>query len=134
MSTPDARGRILVAAPDPKDPTRTAVQQTRDAEAAGHDQTKGWAVGRYLHPTEGPTFSSEGYQRNASGPLADRFRNLIPDVDSLDDLDPSKVKESWRLDRDRIIAHFGFNEAQKKEADDALAKQEKAAEAYFKDP
>jgi uncharacterized membrane protein YphA (DoxX/SURF4 family) len=134
MSSPDATGRIMVSAPDPKDPAKTDVQQTREAEAAGHDQTKGWIFGRYLHPTDGPTFSSEGYQRNASGPLADRFRNLIPDVDSREDLDLDKVKESWRLDRDRIVAHFGFNDAQKKAADEALAKQDKAAQDYFEDP
>jgi uncharacterized membrane protein YphA (DoxX/SURF4 family) len=134
MSSPDATGQIMVSAPDPKDPAKSDVQRTRDAEAAGHDQTKGWIFGRYLHPTDGPTFSSEGYQRNASGPLADRFRNLIPDVDSRDDLDLEKVKEPWRLDRDRIIAHFGFTADQKKAADEALAKQDKVAQDYFEDP
>lgn len=134
MSTPEGRGRIMVAAADPKDPTKTAVQQTRDAEASGHVGTKGWVVGRYLHPADGPEFTSETYLRNSSGPFAQRFRAMIPDVEGREALDPAKVKESWRLDRDRIVAHFGYSNDQKKAADEALAKQEAAADAYFADP
>jgi uncharacterized membrane protein YphA (DoxX/SURF4 family) len=59
-------------------------------------------LGRYLHPTEGPTFSSEGYQRGATGPFAANFRGLIPDVDSRDLLDFDKLKAGWRAELQRI--------------------------------
>lgn len=134
MSTPDARGRIVTASAGPKASGETDAQKTREAEQKGDVRTKGWIFGRYFHPTEGPTFTSEGYQRNASGPLADRFRGMIPDVDSLDALDFDKVKEAWRADLDRAAAHFGFDDKQKSEAASTLDKQEKAAEVYFTDP
>ena len=134
MSTPEAKGRIIASAPDPKDPGKTGGEKTREAEEAGKEATKGWIFGRYFHPTDGPTFTSEGYQRNASGPLADRFRGMIPDVDSRDALDFDKVKETWRADLDRAAAHYGFDDKQKAEAGSTLAKQEADAEVYFRDP
>ena len=130
MSTPEAKGRITASAPGPKEPGKTDGEKTREAEEAG----KGWAFARYFHPTEGPPFSSESYQRNASGPLAAQFRGMIPDVDSRDALDLAKVKESWRADLDRAAAHFGFDDKQKAEAASTLAKQEQAAEVFFGDP
>jgi uncharacterized membrane protein YphA (DoxX/SURF4 family) len=139
MSTPEAKGRIVASAPGPKDPgpkdpDATVGQKTRDAEEKGNETTKGWAFGRYFHPTDGPPFSSESYQRNASGPLAAQFRGMIPDVDSRDALDFAKVKEAWRTDLDRAAVHYGFDDKQKADAGATLAKQEADAAVYFQDP
>ena len=44
--------------------------------------SKNSPYGRFFHPSEGKAFSSEGYQRNASGPFAARFRAMIGDPNS----------------------------------------------------
>jgi uncharacterized membrane protein YphA (DoxX/SURF4 family) len=134
MSTPEGKGRVVVTAADPKDPTKTDLDRTRDLEARGHEKTKGWAFGRFLHPTEGPSFTSEGYQRNASGPFADQFRGLIGDPDSRDALDLAKLKAAWKAEEDRIASHFAFTDEQKSASDSALAKREKEAGDFFDDP
>ena len=123
MSMPDARGEIVAGA-----------ENTREAEQKGNEKTKGWFFGRYFHPSDTPTFSSEAYNRNASGPLAKNFRSLIPDVDSRDALNLGKLKESWKADLDRIAAHYGFNDDQKAEAAKTLSTQESTAGEWFIDP
>src|SRR6185437_5539515 len=52
-------------------------------------------LARIFPVPEGPTFSSEGYLRNATGPLAPKFRALVPDVDSRKKLDLERIKEDW---------------------------------------
>ncbi len=123
MSMPDARGAIAAGA-----------EKTREAEQKGIEKTKGWFFGRYFHPTEGPPFSSETYNRNATGPFARNFRSLIPDVDSRDALDPAKLKDAWRAELDRVAAHYGFDAGQKDQAAKALAKQEEDTKQWFNDP
>ncbi len=134
MSSPDAKGQIVVTAPDPKDPARTDFARTRDLESRGYETSKGWAFGRFFHPTDGPSFSSEGYQRNASGPFADQFRALIGDPDSRDALDFAKLKTAWKAEEDRVAAHYAYSDAQKTAADAALARREKEAGDYFDEP
>jgi uncharacterized membrane protein YphA (DoxX/SURF4 family) len=91
------------------------------------------ALGRYFKPTEGPTFSSEGYQRGATGPFRDNFRNLIPDVDSRDLLDLPRLKEEWAAELQRIANHYGFDDKQKEQAGKDLAAREAVAQAWFDD-
>ncbi len=88
-------------------------------------------VGPILNGEKG--FSSEGYLRNATGPLAPYFRNLIPDVNGLDRLDPGRLKAAWRADVDRISEHFGFNKTQRGDAEKILADSEQYADAWFGD-
>jgi uncharacterized membrane protein YphA (DoxX/SURF4 family) len=91
-------------------------------------------LGRYLHPTEGPTFSSEGYQRGATGPFAANFRGLIPDVDSRDLLDFAKLKDAWRAELGRIADHYAFTQEQRDQAEKELTAREKVAQVWFEDP
>ncbi len=91
-------------------------------------------LGAYFHPTKGPTFTSEGYQRNATGPLAHEFRNLIPDVDSRDALNLEKLKTSWQDQMHRIANHFAFGKEQQEAAGKELVAREQVAQAWFEDP
>jgi uncharacterized membrane protein YphA (DoxX/SURF4 family) len=134
MSSAEGKGRIAVAASDPKDPTKTDIDKTRDLEARGYEKTKGWAFGRYFHPTEGPSFTSEGYQRNASGPFAEQFRGIIGDPDSRDALDLAKLKAAWKAEEERIASHYSFTNEQKAAADSAQGKREQEAADYFDAP
>jgi uncharacterized membrane protein YphA (DoxX/SURF4 family) len=140
MSRPEGRGELAVTAPEPADPARkdgparSAVETTRAIEARGKLATRGWAFGRYFHPTEGPTFTSEGYQRQASGPFAERFRNMIGDPEGRDALDLDKLKARWKEEEGRISGHFDFTAEQKAEADKAESEAEAKADDYFRDP
>ena len=80
---------------------------------------------------EGPTFSSEGYLRNSTGPLAPKFRSLVPDVDSRRKLDKEQLKNEWAAEMARIGNHFGFDDAQQKKASDLLKGGEKTANDWF---
>jgi len=80
---------------------------------------------------EGPAFSSEGYLRASTGPLAPRFRGLIPDAASREKLDPERLKESWSAEKARIADHFGFDAEKSKEADKILADRREVADDWF---
>lgn len=123
MSMPDARGEIVAGA-----------EKTREAEQKGNEKSKGWLFGKYFRPTDGPAFSSEAYNRNASGPFARSFRSLISDVDGREALDFPTLQKTWKAEMDRVAAHYGFDVAQKDQAAGALAKQEKDTEDWFKEP
>lgn len=79
-------------------------------------------------------FSSEAYLRNSTGPLAENFRDLVPDVDSLEKLDPRALSQSWDAEMRRVSNHFQFTEDQQARAleqrDQALTR----AEVWFDDP
>ena len=79
-------------------------------------------------------FSAEIYLRNANGPLAPYFRELLPDVNGRDTLDLTKLKAAWREDVNRIADHFGFDEAQRSEASKRLDEAERWADHWFSDP
>lgn len=91
-------------------------------------------LGRYFKTTDGPAFSSEAYNRNASGPFAENFRKLIPDVEGRDALDFAKVKESWSAELRRVGDHFAFDPEQQGQAAKELVEREKVAAAWFDDP
>jgi uncharacterized membrane protein YphA (DoxX/SURF4 family) len=82
---------------------------------------------------EPPAFSAEGYLRASAGPLAPRFRALIPDADALDRLNPAKLVERWKSDLDRFARHYGFDDAQRKAAEDALANSTQKVDAWYRD-
>ena len=68
-------------------------------------------------------FSAEIYLRNATGPLAPQFRGMLPDVNGLALLDPTRLKSSWAETVERIEKHYKFNDEQKAKAK-ALLEQE----------
>jgi uncharacterized membrane protein YphA (DoxX/SURF4 family) len=79
-------------------------------------------------------FSAEIYLRNANGPLAPRFRELLPDVDGRETLDLTRLKAAWRGDVDWIAGYFGFTETQRSEASKQLDEAERWADRWFSDP
>jgi uncharacterized membrane protein YphA (DoxX/SURF4 family) len=86
-----------------------------------------------------PPFSAEGYLRNATGPLAPRFRAMVPDVDSLAVLErdtngqPTRLKNAWRAEMNRIANHFHFKEDQELAAEKELTSSSAKIDAWFLD-
>jgi uncharacterized membrane protein YphA (DoxX/SURF4 family) len=79
-------------------------------------------------------FSAEIYLRNATGPLAPYFRGMLPDVNSLAELDPERLKASWKDDVTRIGDHFGFTLEQRDQAQKVLDENLRWADYWFDDP
>ncbi len=95
---------------------------------------KATVLARYFPIPEGPPFSSEGYLRAASGPLAPRFRALVPDVDGRAKLDFEQLKNEWSAEVARIGNHFGFDEKQQEKAGEILRDRQKIADEWFRVP
>jgi uncharacterized membrane protein YphA (DoxX/SURF4 family) len=103
-----------------------------------------WAIGwhflvegleKYDSTQHGSTpFSAEVYLRNAAGPLAPYFREMIPDVDGRVILDLPLLKAGWRNEVERIAGHFKFAEAQRSQAAKILDETERWADHSFSDP
>lgn len=79
-------------------------------------------------------FSAEVYLRNSSGPLAPYFRGMIPDVNNLALLDPTRLKSSWSDSVARIEKHYGFSQEQETEARKLLDKSLTWADYWFANP
>lgn len=88
-----------------------------------------------LRVTIGWHFFSEGHNKweqgnwdakpffqAAQGPFANRFRRMVWDWDGRLRLDVEKTKAHFAGYRDRAIRHFGFNDAQKRQAQINYAK------------
>ncbi|MFO0908440.1 MAG: DoxX family protein [Isosphaeraceae bacterium] len=78
-------------------------------------------------------FSAEGYLKNATGPLAPYFRGMLPDVNGLATLDPSRLEASWKSDVEHIADHFGFNDSQRAKANELLQQSQTFAADWFRD-
>jgi uncharacterized membrane protein YphA (DoxX/SURF4 family) len=81
----------------------------------------------------GRPFTAEPYLRNATGPLAPRFRGLVPDVNSLEMLDRDQLKATWAADVERLAGHYGFDKDQRERAAARLKEADDFAEAWFSD-
>lgn len=87
-----------------------------------------------------PPFSAEGYLRNATGPLASKFRAMVPDVNSLAKLErdesglPTRLKAGWRADLAQISRHFMFDADQKATAEKELANKTGEIDEWFLKP
>ena len=79
-------------------------------------------------------FSAEIYLRNANGPFAPYFRQMMPDVDGLARLDPDRLKADWTADVSRITGHYGFDPEQQKKAQAILDENLQWATYWFDDP
>jgi uncharacterized membrane protein YphA (DoxX/SURF4 family) len=79
-------------------------------------------------------FSAEIYLRNANGPFAPYFRQMIPDVDGLARLDPERLKADWTADVSQITSHYGFDPDQQKNAQAILDENLQWATYWFDDP
>ena len=89
-------------------------------------------LARVFPAPEGPPFSSEGYLRAATGPLAPRFRALVPDVDSREKLKLENIKAGFMDEVRSVSGHFGFDAKQQDEASKAYDKAVQDAEYWFK--
>jgi len=87
-----------------------------------------------------PPFSAEGYLRNATGPLAPKFRGLVPDVNGMARLDrdstglPSRLKASWKAELDRVSSHYAFTAEQMAAAEKLLADESARVDDWFLRP
>lgn len=81
----------------------------------------------------GKPFSAEPYLRASTGPLAPRFRAMIPDVNSLDKLTPERLKASWQKEVDQLADHYHFDQKQREEAQRELKNSEDFADIWFAD-
>jgi uncharacterized membrane protein YphA (DoxX/SURF4 family) len=79
-------------------------------------------------------FSAEIYLRNATGPLAPYFREMVPDSTGRAMLDPDRLKASWTDDVTRLVVHYGFNEATRGQAQKILEESHRWADYWFDDP
>ena len=62
-------------------------------------------------------WSSEGYLKNAQGPLRDHFRGMTDDPDDLKWLDYRAMSERWSKWRERFTAHYQLTEDQQAQLD-----------------
>ena len=97
-------------------------------------EAKNSVLAKIFEVTEGPTFTSEDYLRNSSGPFAERFRAMVPDADSRYKLDAERVKNAWTEEMHRVGNHYGFVGEQQDLAAKALVAKEKVIDAYLTDP
>ena len=79
-------------------------------------------------------FSSEIYLRNANGPLAPYFREMLPDVDGRDALDLTKLKDAVAGRRRRDLQALRVHRVQRTEASKRLDEAERWADDWFRDP
>jgi uncharacterized membrane protein YphA (DoxX/SURF4 family) len=93
-----------------------------------------------LYPPDGKPFSAEGYLRNAAGPLARQFRDLIPDSSGRERLRrdeagrPVALKNRWREQLDRFANHYQLTDAQRADAEKELEKTTEQADTWFLAP
>lgn len=86
---------------------------------------------------DGKPFTAEPYLRASAGPLADRFRNIVPDVDAKDRLRrdpggrPIGLKQFWADQLDSLATHYRFDEAQRRRAQASLDTVAAQADAWF---
>ena len=92
---------------------------------------KASVLARIFPIPEGPAFSAEPYLRASSGPFAAHFRGMIPDADSLDKFDPTKIKANFRVVLDRIAQHYGFDEKQRASAETILKDRSAVVDDWF---
>lgn len=78
-------------------------------------------------------FTAEPYLRNANGPLADHFRAIVPDVDSLEHLNLASRPAAWKQELDDYVSHYGLTADQKTASDSAYESALKKLDAWSKD-
>ena len=87
--------------------------------------------GQLVPAPDGPVFTAEPYLRASSGPLANHFRNLIPDADSRDKLDPTAIKANFAAILARVGEHYNFDADQRKQADAIVKDRAEVVDTWF---
>lgn len=80
---------------------------------------------------ENPSFSAEGFFRQARGPLADRFHDLIPDYDGRERLDPQRMSEIWEDYRRQLTSFYKFGEEQEAASKEIVGRRQKQLDQYL---
>jgi uncharacterized membrane protein YphA (DoxX/SURF4 family) len=80
-----------------------------------------------------PNFSSAGFLSQAKGPLADRYRGMIPDYYGQERLDQAKLFAGWDAYLDRAKTHFGLSPDQSAAAARMLEGKKGLAEQFFEE-
>jgi uncharacterized membrane protein YphA (DoxX/SURF4 family) len=57
-------------------------------------------------------WTSEGYLKNAQGPLRDYFRDMTGDPDDLQWLDHAAMSRKWEIWQQRFVSHYNLTEEQ----------------------
>jgi uncharacterized membrane protein YphA (DoxX/SURF4 family) len=70
-----------------------------------------------------PNFTAEPYLRQARGPLANTYRNLIPDFYGEERLNRSAIKDRWSQLERQAAEHYGFDARQRKESPRVLSQR-----------
>ncbi len=78
-------------------------------------------------------FTAAHFLGGAKGPMKGFYRSFVPDIDGTQRFDKAGTITDWDIDRERAIAHFGFDEAQTEEANLIGASFEQQLSAYFAD-
>lgn len=78
-------------------------------------------------------FSAEVYLRNATGPLADTFRGIIPDVDSIEALNLDSRPAVWKEELDAYSKHYVLSPDQETAAKAAYESATKKLDEWSKD-
>lgn len=78
-------------------------------------------------------FSAEAYLRFANGPFAERFRAIIPDVDSTAFLDLDQRPAGWKTRFDAYASHYALTPDQKSAGEKSLESASVKLDAWRKD-
>jgi len=98
-----------------------------------HFLNEGWEKVNATQKGKEP-FSAEIYLRNASGPFAPYFRDMLPDSSGRAMLDPDRLKAAWKADVTRLTGHSGFTAEHRGEARKILDEYQQWADYWFDDP
>ncbi|HVJ82865.1 MAG TPA: hypothetical protein VNC50_17485 [Planctomycetia bacterium] len=79
-------------------------------------------------------WTAEGYLRVSTGPLRNFFRNIIPDVHGVGQLDAATLEKNWRAAYDDAALAYALDAKQKTTLEAKLQEMGAAARAHFADP
>ncbi len=78
-----------------------------------------------------PSFSAESFFKQARGPWAEKFHELVPDYDGRERLSAEAMVERWSNYRRLLAEHFNFSEEQTAEAGRIYDRAEKNLRAFL---
>jgi uncharacterized membrane protein YphA (DoxX/SURF4 family) len=82
---------------------------------------------------ENPSFSAEGFFKQARGPWAKWYHDLIPDYDGRDRLDLETTAAGWKDYRRQFETFYKFDDDQTKASQEIYDRRHKQLEAYLKE-
>jgi uncharacterized membrane protein YphA (DoxX/SURF4 family) len=78
-----------------------------------------------------PSFSAEGFLKQARGPWAEKFHSLVPDFDGRERLDLQRMQQRWEEYRRLVAEHYNFSDEQSAEAGQVYERFEKQLKAFL---